>query len=326
LKRKLETIEKVEKLLLEEEKEIKESLAKVRKRILVLQEELERLREEIDGWTEKISRMVLPAEEVAEILSYIDSLSLRLKEVNEQIERERVEEKKLEKKLLEKKREEISFSSVKRRLEEDVISEERVKETMLLDEYTRIKNWIKAIALIIFFFPLQICAAGLEDDLEKPPPALVKILKKRERELQERESKLKIKEKFLQILKEDIAFLLNVIDEKLKQGSEVSYGASSSTQGRRIFSPEVDKLYKLVSRLPPDEGGQILSNVKPQIVAFLLLHINSMQAANLLANMDVKHAARVIEILYSVAPQRAKDIFKKLNSGTREERNLLERQ
>ena len=127
MKRKLETIEKVEKLLLEEEKEIKESLAKVRKRILVLQEELERLREEIDGWTEKISRMVLPAEEVAEILSYIDSLSLRLKEVNEQIERERVEEKKLEKKLLEKKREEISFSSVKRRLEEDVISEERVK-------------------------------------------------------------------------------------------------------------------------------------------------------------------------------------------------------
>ena len=62
-----------------------------------------------------------------------------------------------------------------------------------------------------------------------------------------------------------------------------------------------------------------MSNVKPQIVAFLLLHVNSMQAANLLANMEVRHAANVIEILYSLVPEKAKNIFNLMDSSTKEE-------
>jgi len=315
LKRKLETLRKIGKLLLDEEREIKENLSKVQNRILILQGEVRKIEEEIENWTNMISKKAVPADEVAETYSYIESLLMKLKRINKEIEEAKQEERELETLLLEKKREIKSFESVERKVKEAVLSEERLKETQLLDEHTRIKRWIKrALSIFILFLSFQPSFADSGESLEKTPPALVKVLKKREMEIEKRESEFKIREKFLETLKEDVSFLLNVIDEKLKKATEVSYGASSSsTEGTFFPSLEVKKLYKLISRLPPDEGGQILSNVKPEIVAFLLLHVNSMQAANLLANMEVKRAARVVEILYALAPQKAKNIFKKLN-------------
>ena len=328
MRRKFETIRKVGKLLLEEEKEIKEDLARVRRRILSFQEELLNIRAEIDGWTSKLKETILSAEEISEILSYIDSLSLKLKEVTGKIETERRKEKELEERLREKKREGISFKSVEKKLEEAIASEERRKETLTLDEYTRVKRWFKVIVLVFFLLPVSAFGSSIEKNLEKPPPELVKVLKNREKELREREAKLKVKEKFLQTLKDDLSFLLSVLDERFKRQREASYGASQAFQSEfqaQPLSPEVKKLYKLVSRLPPDEGGQILSNVKPHIVAFLLLHMNSMQAANLLANMEVKQAAKVVELLYSIVPRRAKLIFEKLDEehlkGLRKEKS-----
>ena len=195
-----------------------------------------------------------------------------------------------------------------------------VKTIRELDEYTRMRRWFTAI-IVFFFLSSPVQSKNLEKELLSPPPELVKVLRKREKELQNREAKLKVKEKFLQTLKDDVSFLLNILDEKAQREESKAFGggALNNRKAMSISNEEINQVYKVISRLPPDEGGQILSNVKPQIVAFLLLHLNSMQAANLLANMEVRHAAKIVEILYSLAPEKAKSIFNLMDSSTKEE-------
>ena len=319
-KRKLESLKKAEEILSEEEKEIKEKLAKVKSQILILQRELKQINEEVDSWTRKLEGSTFSADELAGILDYTSQLSLKAQEVLDKIKSAEREEEKLKEALSEKMKVKVSISSVKKRLKDKISSEERAKEIRNLDEYTRIRRWFTAVVVLLFLFsPAR--SKNLEKELLSPPPELVKVLKKRERELQKKEAKLKVKEKFLQTLKDDVSFLLNVLNEKARREENRTFGERTS-RGREsvsISDEETKKVYKLISRLPPDEGGQILSNVKPQIVAFLLLHLNSMQAANLLANMEVKHAARVVEILYSLAPEKAKHIFSLMDSSTKEE-------
>jgi flagellar motility protein MotE (MotC chaperone) len=318
-KRKLESLKKAEEILTEEEKEIKEKLAKVKNQILILQKELKQINEEVDSWTKKLEGSTFPADELAEILDYTNQLSLKAQEVLNKIALAEEEEKKLKEVLSEKMKVKVSIDSVKKGLKDKISSEERAKEIRDLDEYTRIKRWFTAIIIFLFLSsPVQ--SKNLEKALLSPPQKLVKILKKREKELQDREAKLKVKEKFLQTLKDDVSFLLNVLDEKAQREESKAFGGGGSSRNAiSISNEEIKKVYKVISRLPPDEGGQILSNVKPQIVAFLLLHVNSMQAANLLANMEVRHAANVIEILYSLAPEKAKSIFNLMDSSTKEE-------
>lgn len=319
-KRKLESLEKAEEILSEEEREIREKLAKVKSQILVLQKELNQINEEVDSWTKKLENSIFPADELAGILDYTNQLSLKAQEVLSKIASAEEEEKKLKEALSEKIKVKISIDSVKKRLKDKISSEERAKEIRELDEYTRIKRWFTAIIAFLFLSsPVQ--SKNLEKELLSPPPELVKVLKKREKELQNKEAKLKVKEKFLQTLKDDVSFLLNVLDEKAQREENKAFGGGTLSSRKSIFisNEEIKQVYKIISRLPPDEGGQILSKVKPQIVAFLLLHLNSMQAANLLANMEVKHAAKVVEILYSLAPKKAKSIFNLMDSLTKEE-------
>ena len=311
-------MKKAEEIITEEEKEIKEKLAKVRNQISILQKELNQINEEVDSWTKKLEGSTFPADELAGILDYTNQLSLKAQEVLNRIASAEEEEKKLKKALSEKVKVKISIGSVKKRLKDKISSEERAKEIRELDEYTRMKRWFTAI-IVFLFLSAPVQSKNLEKELLSPPPELVKILKRREKELQDREAKLKVKEKFLQTLKDDVSFLLNVLDEKARREENKAFGGEAIGNRRSMFvsNEEIKKVYKLVSRLPPDEGGQILSNVKPQIVAILLLHMNSMQAANLLANMEVRHAANVIEILYSLAPEKAKSIFNLMDSSTK---------
>ncbi len=319
-RRKLESLKKAEEILSEEEKEIKEKLVKLKNQIFVLQKELKQINEEVDNWTKKLENSTFSADELAEILDYTNQLSSKAQEVLSKIASAEKKEKKLKEELSERIKVKISIGSVKKRLEDKISSEERAKEIRNLDEYTRMKRWFTAIIviLLISFSPAQ--SKNLEKELLSPPPELVRILKKREREVQKEEAKLKVKEKFLQTLKDDVSFLLNVLDEKVQREENRAFGGGmpNSRKSISISNEETKKVYKLISRLPPDEGGQILSNVKPHIVAFLLLHLNSMQAANLLANMEVKHAAKVVEILYSLAPEKAKSIFNLMDSSTKE--------
>ena len=313
-------MKKAEEILTEEEKEIKEKLARVKNQILIFQKELKQINEEVNSWTKKLENSTFPADELAGILDYTNQLSLKAQEVLNKIALAEEEEKKLKEVLSEKMKVKVSIDSVKKGLKDKISSEERAKEIRDLDEYTRIKRWFTAIIIFLFLSsPVQ--SKNLEKELLSPPPKLVKILKRREKELQDGEAKLKVKEKFLQTLKDDVSFLLNVLDEKARREENKSFGGGAIGNKKSMFvsNEEIKKVYKLVSRLPPDEGGQILSNVKPQIVAFLLLHMNSMQAANLLANMEVRHAANVIEILYSLAPEKAKSIFNLMDSSTKEE-------
>ena len=319
-KKKLESLEKAEEILSEEEKEIREKLAEVKNQILILQRELKQINEEVDSWTRKLEGSTFSADELAGILDYTSQLSLKAQEVLNKIKSAEREEEKLKEALSGKMKVKVSISSVKKRLKDKISSEERAKEIRNLDEYTRIKRWFTAVIIFLFLSsPVQ--SKNLEKELLSPPPELVKVLKKREKELQKKEAKLKIKEKFLQTLKDDVSFLLNVLNERTRREENGVFGEkiSHSRKSISVSNEETKKVYKLISRLPPDEGGQILSNVKPQIVAFLLLHLNSMQAANLLANMEVKHAAKVVEILYSLAPEKAKSIFNLMDSSTKEE-------
>ena len=319
-RRKLESLRRAEDIISEEEKEIKGKLAKVKDQILILQKELNRINDEVDSWTKKLENSTLPVDELIGILDYTNQLSLRAQEVLSKIALAEEKEKKLKEALSEKMKVKISIGSVKKKLENQIDSEERAKEIRELDEYTRIKRWFTAVIVFLFLSsPVQ--SKNLKKELLSPPPELVKILKKREKELQNEEARLKVKEKFLQTLKDDVSFLLNVLDEKIQREENKKFGGEAASRGREISisNEEVKRVYKVISRLSPDEGGQILSNVKPQIVAFLLLHVNSMQAANLLANMGVRHAAKVVEILYSLAPEKAKSIFNLMGSSTREE-------
>ena len=318
-RRKLESLRRAEDIISEEEKEIKGKLAKVKDQILILQKELNRINDEVDSWTKKLENSTLPVDELIGILGYTNQLSLRAQEVLSKIALAEEKEKKLKEALSEKMKVKISIGSVKKKLENQIDSEERAKEIRELDEYTRIKRWFTAVIIFLFLSsPVQ--SKNLEKGLLSPPPELVKVLRKREKELKNRETKLKVKEKFLQTLRDDASFLLNVLDEKTQREENKKFGGEAASRGREISisNEEIKRVYKVISRPSPDEGGQILSNVKPQIVAFLLLHVNSMQAANLLANMEVRHAAKVVEILYSLAPEKAKSIFNLMDSSTRE--------
>ena len=316
----MQSLEKAGEIIQEEEREVKEELAKIQDYILNLQRKVAEINEEVDNWTKKLENRTLTADELAEILQYTTQLSLKAQELLKKMTEAEEKEKELKEILSEKVKMGISINSVKNRLKEKMSSEERAKETRELDEYTRIKRWFTAIIIFLFLTsPVQ--SKNLEKELLSPPPELVKVLKRREKELQNKEAKLKIKEKFLQTLKDDVSFLLNVLDEKARREENKAFGGRTPTNGETlsVSNEEIKRVYKIISRLPPDEGGQILSRVKPQIVAFLLLHLNSMQAANLLANMEVKHAAKVVEILYSLAPEKAKSIFNLMDSSTKEE-------
>ncbi len=62
---------------------------------------------------------------------------------------------------------------------------------------------------------------------------------------------------------------------------------------------EVKKLIKIVSKTPSDEAGAILNNVKPHIVAEILIRLKDRQAGQILAAMDPQKAAKVTEIIMS---------------------------
>lgn len=322
-KRKFQSLEKAEEILKEEEKEVKEEIAKIEENIRNLQKKVEEINRESENWTKKLESGTLSAEELSEIYRYADQLSRKAKELLERIAEAEEEKKKLTEVLSEKVKMGISINSIKKRVKEKLDSEERARETRELDEYTRMRRWFTVFFIVLFFPASSLFAQSttLEKKLFSTPPELVKVLKKREKELHKEEAKIELKRKFVQTLKDDVSFLLNILGEKVKEKEQEQYGERGGKAKRAPFTSneEIEKVYKIINRLPPDEGGQILSKVKPQIVAFLLLHLNSMQAASLLSNMDVNQAARVVEILYSVAPERARSIFNLMGSSAREE-------
>jgi len=142
-KRKLKSLEKVEEILLEEEKEVKEKIAELRNQIAVLQEELGRIDRERDYWTKKLEDSTFTVDELTEILDYMSQLSLKAQEVlNKKLLIEE-EEENLKRILSNKIRMKISINSVKNRLENRMLSEEIAKETRELDEYTRVKGGLR---------------------------------------------------------------------------------------------------------------------------------------------------------------------------------------
>jgi len=142
-KRKLKSLEKVEEILLEEEKEVKEKIAELRNQIAVLQEELGRIDRERDYWTKKLEDSTFTVDELTEILDYMSQLSLKAQEVlNKKLLIEE-EEENLKRILSNKIRMKISINSVKNRLENRMLSEEIAKETRELDEYTRVRGGLR---------------------------------------------------------------------------------------------------------------------------------------------------------------------------------------
>jgi flagellar motility protein MotE (MotC chaperone) len=318
VRRKLEAIRKAEDIIDKDKRNIEEKLALIREKIHSLKKELENINSEREKWVAEIGGKSFERYELMEVMDYIRALDEKVNEVSARIEELEKEELLWQEKLKEKLKEKISLESIKNKLKEELKREEIIEETRKLDEHTALKNWFQKLSiLLIILLPSFAFSANLKDiekKVFKTPPEILKVLKKRKSELEKEKAKLEIEKKYLLTLKKDTSFLLDVLREKIKKTENSFYSSTTNTAGAKpeFSDEELNKLYKIVSRLPEDEGGQILSNVAPQTVAFLLLHVNSMKAAGLLANMETSKAAKVLEILYSLAPEKAKRIFNSL--------------
>ena len=154
-RRKLKSLEKAEEIINEEEKKVKEEIAKLRNQIAILQEELRKINKERDNWTKKLENGSFTAEELVGILDYTSQLSLKVQEILNSISTIEEKEENLKRILSEKIRMKISIGSVKNRLKDKIASEEILKETRKLDEYTRLKKWFTAVITFIFFLFLN---------------------------------------------------------------------------------------------------------------------------------------------------------------------------
>ena len=79
-------------------------------------------------------------------------MSLKVQEILNSISTIEEKEENLKRILSEKIRMKISIGSVKNRLKDKIASEEILKETRKLDEYTRLKKWFTAVITFIFFY------------------------------------------------------------------------------------------------------------------------------------------------------------------------------
>ena len=92
-----------------------------------------------------------------------------------------------------------------------------------------------------------------------------------------------------------------VIDEKLKRLIEErkKLEALRKRPVSEEEEKEIKKFVKIVSKTPTDEAGAILNNVKPRLVAEILIRLKERQAGQILASMDPQKAAQVTEIIMS---------------------------
>ena len=203
-------------------------------------------------------------------VSKINEIEKKVKELEEKKEQE-------SENLKEIKREEKAVRLLKDKVSYEEYSKNIRKEILQLGFVHLIKKGFKLILLIAIIGHFSQSAMA-QSAVQK---------KLNEMESKKREERLKEVEK--------------VIEEKLRKLVE-ERKRLEALRKRPLTEEEekeVKKLIKIVSKTPSDEAGAILNNVKPHIVAEILIRLKDRQAGQILAAMDPQKAAKVTEIIMS---------------------------
>ncbi len=203
-------------------------------------------------------------------VSKINEIEKKVKELEEKKEQE-------SENLKEIKREERAVKLLKDKVSYEEYSKNIRKEILQLGFVHLIKKGFKLILLMtVLGYSFQ--SAMAQSAVQK---------KLNEMESKKKEERLKEVEK--------------VIEEKLRKLIE-ERKRLEALRKRPLTEEEekeVKKLIKIVSKTPSDEAGAILNNVKPHIVAEILIRLKDRQAGQILAAMDPQKAAKVTEIIMS---------------------------
>ena len=203
-------------------------------------------------------------------VSKINEIERKVKELEEKKEQE-------SENLKEIKREEKAVRLLKDKVSYEEYSKNIRKEILQLGFVHLIKKGFKLILLMtVLGYSFQ--SAMAQSAVQK---------KLNEMESKKKEERLKEVEK--------------VIEEKLRKLIE-ERKRLEALRKRPLTEEEekeIKKLIKIVSKTPSDEAGAILNNVKPHIVAEILIRLKDRQAGQILAAMDPQKAAKVTEIIMS---------------------------
>lgn len=143
--------------------------------------------------------------------------------------------------------------------------------------------WTILIFFITLFNPVLIYAG---DDL-------IKLLKKKNAELLEREAALKKEEERLLALKKDIS-------ERMDKYSKLLSDLENAIKKiEAIKNERLEHLIKTYESMSPDKAAQQLASMDEQTAVNILSGMKSKKAALILANMDIKKATILSEAIYN---------------------------
>jgi len=142
--------------------------------------------------------------------------------------------------------------------------------------------------ICIIFTPFIAIA---QEDTSNPPmqTAFIDLLKKKEKQLKEKEAVLKKKEEELCSIKAEILDQIKKLTA-IKKALESYFARLQTLENKRL-----DQLAKVYESTPPQQAGKMLEKLDPKLAAKIIMRMNKAKAGVILGYLSPQIACKITE-------------------------------